>query len=119
VRTSRPLRRGQIWLVDWEPHRGSEQAGTRPSLIVQSDEANELEHYNNTIVAAITTAPLQDGMVHIAVEPSRLNGLSRTGIVKCDQILTVSRARLIGYVGQVEPRILQRVDQALRDVLSI
>lgn len=117
--TSRRLQRGQIWLVEWEPHRGSEQGGMRPSLIIQDDQANQLDYYDNAIVAAMTTAPLQDGMVHIAVEPSPLNGLSKSGIVKCDQILTISRSRLVRYIGLLEPRYLQRVNEALRNVLSL
>src|SRR5580693_7458346 len=92
ARSKISLRRGQIWMVEWEPHRGSEQGGMRPSLIVQADEANELEYYNNTIVVTMSTTPPVDEMVHIAVEPSRLNGLDRSGIIRCEQILTISKA---------------------------
>lgn len=76
VRNSGSVRRGQIWMVEWEPHRGSEQGGTRPSLIRQAVETNKLETYNNTIVATMSTNPAVDPTVHIAVEPSKLNGLS-------------------------------------------
>ena len=34
-------RRGEIWLVNWNPARGSEQAGIRPALIVQNNVGNE------------------------------------------------------------------------------
>ncbi len=67
----------------------------------------------------MTTAPIQDGMVHIAVEPSKLNGLSKPGIVKCDQILTIARSRLIHYIGQIENRYIERVDLTLKDVLGL
>ncbi|MBW1753878.1 MAG: type II toxin-antitoxin system PemK/MazF family toxin [Deltaproteobacteria bacterium] len=30
-------RRGEIWIVNWNPARGSEQADKRPALIVQND----------------------------------------------------------------------------------
>ncbi len=32
--------RGEIWLADLNPIRGSEQAGTRPVLIFQTDSIN-------------------------------------------------------------------------------
>lgn len=31
------FRRGEVWLADLNPTRGSEQAGTRPVLIFQND----------------------------------------------------------------------------------
>ncbi len=31
------VKRGEIWLADLNPVRGSEQAGTRPVLIFQND----------------------------------------------------------------------------------
>ena len=105
--------------MEWEPHRGSEQAGTRPSLIIQVDEANELEHYGNTIVLAMSTTPPVDETVHIPVEPSRLNGLSKAGIVRCEQVFTVSKSRLGVKLGFLEPRYMERVDEALRSVLGL
>jgi len=47
-------RRGEVWLVNWNPARGSEQAGIRPALIIQNDIGNEKSP--TTIVAAISSA---------------------------------------------------------------
>ncbi|NPV48676.1 MAG: type II toxin-antitoxin system PemK/MazF family toxin [Armatimonadetes bacterium] len=38
--TSPKLSRGDVWMVDFGPVRGHEQAGTRPGLIVSSDPFN-------------------------------------------------------------------------------
>jgi mRNA interferase MazF len=113
------VRRGEVFWVDWEPRRGSEQGGHRPALIIQADEANELEHYGNTIVLAMSTTPAVDETVHISVEPSRLNGLSKPGIVRCEQVMTISKSRLGEKLGLLEPRYMAKVDEALRAVLSL
>jgi mRNA interferase MazF len=34
------VKRGEIWLANLDPTRGSEQAGTRPVLIFQNDAIN-------------------------------------------------------------------------------
>ena len=47
-------RRGEIWLVNWNPARGSEQTGKRPALIIQNDIGNEKAP--TTIVAAISSS---------------------------------------------------------------
>ena len=41
---------GEVWLVNWNPAGGSEQAGKRPALVVQNDIGNEKAPI--TIVAA-------------------------------------------------------------------
>jgi mRNA interferase MazF len=35
--------RGEIWMLDWTPGRGSEQMGFRPGVIVQCDEGNHAD----------------------------------------------------------------------------
>ena len=46
------VRRGEIYWVDFDPVKGSEQSGLRPALIVQQDLGNE--YSPTTVVAAIT-----------------------------------------------------------------
>jgi mRNA interferase MazF len=33
--------RGQVWLIDLDPTRGHEQAGTRPGLVISVDQFNQ------------------------------------------------------------------------------
>ncbi|MBI2352221.1 MAG: type II toxin-antitoxin system PemK/MazF family toxin, partial [Deltaproteobacteria bacterium] len=33
-------RRGEVWLVNFNPGRGSEQRGVRPALVIQNDTGN-------------------------------------------------------------------------------
>ena len=46
-------RRGDIYLVDFDPVVGSEQGGVRPVLIIQNDVGNR--HSPTVICAAITS----------------------------------------------------------------
>ena len=45
--------RGEVWRADLSPSRGTEQAGVRPVLIVQTDRANS--HSPHTIAVPFTT----------------------------------------------------------------
>lgn len=47
-----PCSRGEVWMVDFSPGRGSGQKGTRSALIIQNDVGNI--HASTTNVAAIT-----------------------------------------------------------------
>ncbi|MEI8174261.1 MAG: type II toxin-antitoxin system PemK/MazF family toxin [Deltaproteobacteria bacterium] len=112
------VRRGDIWFVDWSPGRGSEQAGMRPAMIIQTDAANLNPHYPNTIVLTISTKG-KAVPFHVSVNPSEENGLKETSFVKCEQILTISKVRLIRCVGRLENERLETVAAAIRRVLEV
>lgn len=62
------VHRGDIWVVDWSPRRGSEQAGMRTALIIQTDAANRNPHYPNTVVLTISTKG-KEVPFHVSVNP--------------------------------------------------
>lgn len=111
-------KRGEIWLLDWSPSRGSEQSGFRPALIIQTDAANRNPGYPNTIVLAISTKG-KPVPFHVAIQPEKKNGLTEISYVKCEQILTVAKERLVKKLGSIDEKIIGQVVQAVRLVLEI
>jgi mRNA interferase MazF len=112
------IHRGQIWLVNWTPGRGSEQWGKRPALVIQTDAANLNPRYPNTIVLAISTKGLQVA-THVQIEAGKETGLRETSYIKGEQILTLSKERLEEYLGQISPDILRRVEMAVKLTLAL
>ncbi len=110
-------KRGEIWLIDWSPARGSEQEGIRPSLILQSDKGNLNQDYHNTIVLAITTKG-KDIPFHINLEPNEENGLKKISFIKCEQILTVSKNRLIKKIGEINEDLLMKIERIVKLILD-
>ena len=117
----RPVpRRGEIWIVDFNPGRGSEQLGKRPALVLQNDVGNENPRYPNTVVLAMST-PGKPVPFHIEIQPNRQNALRRVTYVKCEQILTISKARLLGpnALGKLPPADMQKVEAAVKLSLAL
>ena len=115
---SKQVRRGEIWIVDWSPSRGSEQTGMRPAVVIQADAANMNPHYPNTVVVTVSTK----GKVvpfHVPVNPSRENGLKEESFVKCEQVLTISKDRLIRRLGSLEEKYMPAVAASLRRILEL
>ena len=108
-------RRGEIWLVNFNPGRGSEQMGIRPALVVQNDVGNR--YSSTTIVAAITTT-VKKYPFTVPVK-KQVSGLSRDSMVNLAQILTVDKKRLSKKVGEIPQNILSEVDDALKISLGI
>src|SRR2546425_6605907 len=109
-------RRGELWLVDWTPGRGSEQIGKRPAMVIQTDAANTNPRYPNTIVLTVITKghPITS---HVQIRPTTTNGLRELSYIKCEQIMTISKQRLENPIGSLDPADLERVISALRQVL--
>ncbi|HDP70370.1 MAG TPA: type II toxin-antitoxin system PemK/MazF family toxin [Actinobacteria bacterium] len=108
-------RHGEIWLVNFNPGRGSEQKGIRPALIIQNDVGNE--HSSTTIVAAITTT-IRVYPVTVFL-PKGSAGLDKDSMVNLAQILTIDKARLIKRLGELDTERLAQTNQALRVSLNL
>jgi mRNA interferase MazF len=113
--TAQTISRGEIWLVDFSPGRGSEQKGLRPALVVQNDVGNR--YAATTIVAAIT-GTLKEYPVTVMLE-SHEGGLDRESMVNLAQILTLDKSRLVRRLGAISQGRLREVDAALIVSLGI
>ncbi|HEX7319640.1 MAG TPA: type II toxin-antitoxin system PemK/MazF family toxin [bacterium] len=108
-------RRGEIWLVNFNPGRGSEQKGIRPALIIQNDIGNQ--HAATTIVAAITSAiKIYPVTVHL---PVKSVGLSKASMVNLAQLLTIDKLRLMKRIGNLPAELTGQVNEALKISLGI
>ncbi len=110
------VRRGEVWLVDWSPGRGSGQLGLRPSLIVQNDIGNM--YASTTIVAAISGKVKKEYPFQLVIRPSD-SGLSETRVVNLDQLRTIDRDRLVRRLGRLPQAVMGRVDAALKRSLGL
>jgi mRNA interferase MazF len=115
---NKEVRRGDIWLVNWSPSRGSEQSGVRPAVVIQTDAANSNPLYPNTIVLTVSTKG-RAVPFHVPVEPSKENGLKEKSFVKCEQVLTISKDRLLRRIGHIDKNLLKSVGTSIRRVLEV
>ena len=109
------VRRGDVWWLDWEPARGSAQAGFRPGLVIQNDVGNRAAP--TTIVAAITTRGRRLPVIVPLGETEA--GLPEPSFVHTGQIAIVDRSQLVRHVGRAGQQTMQEVDQAIRISLGL
>lgn len=111
----RSCKRGEVWLVNFNPGRGSEQQGIRLALIIQNDIGNQ--YSSTTIVAAITTT-IKKFPVTVLLRRHE-GGLKQDSMVNLVQLLTIDRERLTKRLGIISPDSLQDVDEAIRISLAM
>ena len=104
------IRRGALFYADLNPVVGSEQGGIRPVLILQNDVGN---HFSPTVVAAaITSRKAQNSLpTHVSLE--NVPGLAPTSLLLLEQLRTIDRKRLRGYIGCINKEKMLEVNAAL------
>jgi mRNA interferase MazF len=102
--------RGDVYLIELDPTRGSEIRKTRPCLIVSPDELNQ--HLRTLIVAPMTTG----GQAYPWRVRCRFR--DRTGFVAMDQLRTVDSERLIRRLGRISPSTLTAVLSVAQEMFT-
>ncbi|MDX2181564.1 MAG: type II toxin-antitoxin system PemK/MazF family toxin [Bryobacteraceae bacterium] len=110
-------KRGEIYLVAFDPTVGHEIQKTRPALIIQNDVSNRYSPL--TIVAAITSQfSTPPHPREVVLEPGA-SGLSKPSAVVLNQIRTIDRLRLIKRLGAVDEATMKKVDGAIQISLGL
>lgn len=104
-------------MIDWNPSRGSEQQGYRPSLIVQNNAGSANPRYGNVIVVAISSKSSSNIPFHLLLPKDSDNGLMVDSYIKCEQILTISKDRLINQIGHLSEDVMNNVFQTITSLL--
>ncbi len=111
------LRRGEVWLANLNPRRGTEPGKTRPVLIVQAQALLDAGH-PSTLVIPLTTR-IVDEAEPLRVLVRAAGALKQNSDLLIDQLRAIDNARLIrGPLLQLSPETLARVESALREVLG-
>jgi mRNA interferase MazF len=111
-------RRGEIWLLDWNPKRGSEQGGFRPGIIVQCDEGNQAPGARTTILVPLTSQG-RSYVFYVPVPVGPVTGLKLPSWANCTQVFTVDKERLKTRLGCAPPAILESIGGALAATLGL
>ena len=110
TRPARVPNRGEVYLVELDPTRGSEIRKTRPCLVISPDELNH--HLRTAIVTPMTTG----GHAYPFRPACRFGG--KEGRVALDQIRTVDRDRLRKRLGVLPPATLQGIFAVLAELFE-
>ncbi|ACA60324.1 type II toxin-antitoxin system PemK/MazF family toxin [Candidatus Desulforudis audaxviator] len=109
------IKRGDVFLVNFNPARGSEQAGCRPAVVVQNDVGNK--YGPTTIVIAVTTT-LKDYPFLVKLSAGE-GGLEKDSTANAAQVLTVDKLRLVRKLGNLTSEKMREINRALAVSLGL
>lgn len=106
-------KRGEIYWADLRGHEGSEEGKYRPVLIIQNDRGNM--NSQTTIIAPITTHS-RKFITHVYCQNQSLDYRSQ---VLLEQIRTIDKDRIDGYICTLSPKVMTEVDEKIRISLAL
>jgi mRNA interferase MazF len=110
-------KRGELYLVNFEPTVGAEIRKTRPALVLQNDIANR--HSPITIVAAVTSKFDETLYPTEVLVTAPEGGLSVDSVVLLNQIRSIARRRLVRRLGAIRGSTMERAERSLQISLGL
>lgn len=108
--------RGDIWMVNFDPTKGREQAGNRPALIVS---INPFNHGPADLVIVLPLTSQAKGIPsHVLVQPPE-GGLNYPSYIKCEDVRSISKRRLSNRLGGVTTKTMTAVEDRLQILLGL
>ena len=112
-------------MVSLDPTKGSEQAGSRPVIVVSRDALNHITiSHNRTLV--MVCVPLTDRVhlnklypCHVELKKG-VGGLTKDSVALCEQVRAISPGdRLIRFMGKLDSASMKKIENALRITLGL
>jgi mRNA interferase MazF len=110
--------RGDVFSARLDPTEGSEQAGTRPVVVMSRDSINA----NSPVVVVV---PVTDAANVKRLYPSHAHfpkgtgGLRMDSIAKAEQIRAIQISRFVGYHGRLDRDALAEIEEAIKITLAL
>lgn len=111
------IKKGEVWLANLNPRKGTEAGKTRPVLILQDQVLLDVSH-PSTVIIPLTTNLVDDGYpLRLRVESQ--NNLKKDSDLLIDQVRAIDNRRLVsGPLTALLENDLNKVYAALSEVIG-
>ncbi len=111
------IKMGQIHLAVLDPVVGKEISKTRPVVIVSNNQNNE---FSGTVTILPITSKNLHKIYPFEVLLSKGTGkLPKTSKVKADQIRTLDKSRIVKFIGAINKKKMDDIENAIKVHLAL
>lgn len=110
------INRGDIYLENLNPYKGSEQGGKRPVIIIQNNVGN---HYSPTVIVTAVTSRFFKKRALPTHVPLDNEELEKNSLALLEQIRTIDKSRLIRKIGRVPEEKMKEIGAAIHVSLDL
>lgn len=112
------IKQFEIYMVDLNPIRGSEQMGIRPCLVM---EGNATADVGSTVIALPITSKKLERIYpyEVLVYKSKINGLTVDSKILGNQIRVLDKTRFLKKLGSLEKLYYEKVYKCIKNILDL
>ena len=111
------ITRGTIVMVDLPTGNGSVQGGVRPAVVISNNRGNKFSPV--LIIVPLTSKVKKYMPTHHTIEPSMINGLTKTSIALAEQIITIGKDMVRNIVGTLEEIDINFINRKVMTSLAL
>lgn len=108
------MKKGEIWMAELNPVKGSEQSGQRPVIIVSGNAMND--HFDLVITCPLSSK-VKNFPGNIILQPDNINGIKEKSEILVFQIRTISKQRLKVKLGNIGKEDMSKLEENLLKIL--
>ena len=110
-------KRGEIWLVNFDPTVGAEITKVRPAVVISSDSVGKLPI---KLIAPITDwkTYFSSNFWHVKIEPNSINRLNKDSAIDTLQLGGVDLQRFIRKLGSISEITMLEIIASIATVIE-
>ena len=113
-----PIKRGHLYVVDFNPRIKTKPGKLRPALVLQSDLVNEAG-YPSTIVIPTTTRLVENaGILRFRLKKG-LAGVARDSDLLLAQVIAVANESFRQEIGSLPNALMEDLENRMRIILNL
>src|SRR3990170_6282203 len=113
-----PIKRGHLYIIDFNPRIKTKPGKLRPALVLQSDFVNEAG-YPSTIVIPTTTRLIENpGILRLRIKKGQ-GGLARDSDLLLGQLIAVANESFRQEIGALPASLMAELENRIRIILNL
>lgn len=113
-----PIKRGHLYVIDFNPRIKKKPGKLRPALVLQSDLVNEAG-YPSTIVVPTTTRLVENpGILRLRIKQGQ-GGIARDSDLLLGQVIAVANESFRQEIGALPNSWMEDLENRIRIILNL
>ena len=113
-----PIKRGHLYVIDFNPRIKTKPGKLRPALVLQSDLVNEAV-YPSTIVIPTTTRLIENpGILRLRLKKGQ-GGIVRDSDLLLGQMIAVANESFRQEIGALPNDLMEEIENRIRIILTL